>query len=151
MNDLHTEEREDTSGNPLVCSQIRCLAAVWLPCVREKALPCLILSRCALSMWRIQVFICLFHQLDYFNSIQDYLYSAFHETIAAKQLYRKFSFYNRFIYCRNLIYLTYGKIWLILYILWGVGITSSQVFGHLRSFSWLCYSRYYQESRVVRP
>ncbi len=46
-----------------------------------------------------------------------------------------------FIYCRNLIYLTYGKIWLILYIvwglasiLWGVGIISSWVFGHLRSF-----------------
>ncbi len=29
-----------------------------------------------------------------FNSIQDYLYSAFYETIVAKQLYRKFSFYN---------------------------------------------------------
>ncbi len=68
------------------------------------------------------------------NSNQDYLYSAFHETIVAKQLYRKLRFYNRFIYCRNLIYLTYGKIWLILYILWGVGIISSQVFGHLGSF-----------------
>ncbi len=67
-------------------------------------------------------------------SIQDYLYRAFHETIIAKQLYRKLSFYNRFIYYRNLIYLTYGKIWLILYILWGVGIISSQMFGHLGSF-----------------
>ncbi len=28
----------------------------------------------------------------------------------------------------------YGKIWLILYIVWGVGIISSQVFGHLGSF-----------------
>ncbi len=69
-----------------------------------------------------------------FNSIQDYLYSAFHETIVAKQPYRKLSFYNRFIYCKNLIYLTYGKIWLILYILRGVGIISSHVFGHLGSF-----------------
>ncbi len=67
-------------------------------------------------------------------SIQDYLYRAFHETIIVKQLYRKLSFYNRFIYYRNLIYLTYGKIWLILYILWGVGIISSQMFGHLGSF-----------------
>ncbi len=48
-----------------------------------------------------------------------------------------------FIYCRNLIYLTYGKIWLILYTVWGlassvvlggVGIISSQVFSHLGSF-----------------
>ncbi len=45
-----------------------------------------------------------------FNSIQVYLYSAFYDTIVAKQLYRKLSFYNIFIYCRNLIYLTYGKI-----------------------------------------
>ncbi len=52
----------------------------------------------------------------YIYSIQDYLYSAFHDTIVAKQLYRKLSFYNRFVYCRNLIYLTNGKIWLILYI-----------------------------------
>ncbi len=28
--------------------------------------------------------------------IQDYLYSAFHDTINVKQLYRKLSFYNRF-------------------------------------------------------
>ncbi len=33
-----------------------------------------------------------------FNSIQFYLYSAFHETIFAKQLYRKLSFFNRCIY-----------------------------------------------------
>ncbi len=45
------------------------------------------------------------------NSIQVYLYSAFYDTIVAKQLYRELSFYNIFIYCRNLIYLTYGKIW----------------------------------------
>ncbi len=44
----------------------------------------------------------------------DYLYSIFYDTIVAKQLYRKLSFYNRFIYCRNLIYLTYNNIWLIL-------------------------------------
>ncbi len=37
-----------------------------------------------------------------FNSIQDYLYSDFYDTVVAKQLYRKLSFYNRFIYCRNL-------------------------------------------------
>ncbi len=60
-----------------------------------------------------------------FNSIQDYLYSAFHDTIIAKQLYRKLSFYKRCIYRINLIYLTYGNIWLILYIFWGVGIISS--------------------------
>ncbi len=53
-----------------------------------------------------------------FNSIQDYLYSAFYDTIIAKQLYRKLCFYNIFIYRRNLIYLTYGNIWLILYIIW---------------------------------
>ncbi len=29
-----------------------------------------------------------------FNSIQDYLYSAFYNSIFAKQLYRKLSFYN---------------------------------------------------------
>ncbi len=51
----------------------------------------------------------------YFNSIQDYLHSAFYDTIVAKQLYRKLRFYNRFIYCRNVIYLPYGKIWLIVY------------------------------------
>ncbi len=44
------------------------------------------------------------------NSIQDYLYSAFYDTGVAKQLYRKLRFWNRFIYCRNVIYLTYGKI-----------------------------------------
>ncbi len=41
------------------------------------------------------------------------------------------------------MYLTYGKIWLILYIVWGLAssvvlrrvvIVSSQVFSHLRSF-----------------
>ncbi len=42
-----------------------------------------------------------------FSSVQVYLYSAFYDTIVAKQLYRKLSFYNIFIYCRNLIYLTY--------------------------------------------
>ncbi len=77
------------------------------------------------------------------DSSQDYLYSAFYNTIVAKELYRKLNFYNRFIYCRNLICLTYGKMCLILYtiwglasseVLWGVGIISSQVFGHLRSF-----------------
>ncbi len=38
--------------------------------------------------------------------IQDYLHSAFF----------KLSFYNIFIYCKSLIYLTYGNIVLILYI-----------------------------------
>ncbi len=49
----------------------------------------------------------------FYNSIQIqvYLYSAFYNTIVAKQLYRKLSFYNIFIYRRNLIYLTFGKIW----------------------------------------
>ncbi len=60
--------------------------------------------------------------------------SAFYDTIVAKQLYWKLRFYNRFIYCRNLIYLTCDTIWLILYIVWGVGIIFSQVFGHLGSF-----------------
>ncbi len=69
-----------------------------------------------------------------FNSIQVYLYSAFYDTIVAKQLYRKLSFNNIFIYCRNLIYLTYGTNLAILYVVWGVGIISSQVFGHLRLF-----------------
>ncbi len=32
------------------------------------------------------------------------------------------------------IVLYIDKIWLILYIIWGVGMISSQVFGHLRSF-----------------
>ncbi len=52
--------------------------------------------------------------------IQDYLYSVFYKTISAKR------FYNRFIYCSNLIYLTYGIIWLILYIVWGV-VRSSRI------------------------
>ncbi len=46
-----------------------------------------------------------------FNSIQVYLYNAFYDTIVAKQLYRKLSLYNIFIYCRNLICLTYDEIW----------------------------------------
>jgi len=72
------------------------------------------------SVFFLVLFGCLFflnftEPLDHkLNSIQDYLYSAFHDTIVAKQLYRKLSFYNRFIYCRNLIYLTSDKIWLIL-------------------------------------
>ncbi len=52
----------------------------------------------------------VFIQVSLNNSIQDYLYCAFYDTIVAKQLYRKLSFYNIFIYCRNLMYLTYGKI-----------------------------------------
>ncbi len=76
-----------------------------------------------------------------FDSIQDYLYRVFYDTIVAKQLYRKLSFCNRFIYCRNLIYFIYGKMWLILYTVWGLGIISSQVFGHLRSFKgWILFS-----------
>ncbi len=83
-----------------------------------------------------------------FNSIQDYLYSAFYDAIVAKQLYRKLCFYNIFIYCRNLIYLTYGKIWLILHTLWGIVIISSQVFGHLRSFKgWIQTEAWVNPSR----
>ncbi len=97
----------------------------------------------------IHIQICIqadvFNLLNKFDSIQDYLYSAFHDKIVAKQLYRKLSFYNRFMYCRNLIYLTYWKKKkkIILYtvwglasseVLWGFGIISSHVFGHLRSF-----------------
>ncbi len=48
------------------------------------------------------------HYLLHYISIQYYLYSAFHDTIVAKQLYRKLSFYNRFIYFRNLLY--YDKL-----------------------------------------
>ncbi len=77
-----------------------------------------------LSLGIEPMILALLYQLSYrkavyiqFNSIQDYLYSAFHDTIVAKQLYRKLSSCNRFIFCRNLIYLTYDKIWLILYIL----------------------------------
>ncbi len=93
--------------------------------------------------WREYANICIFKSLFEY-SFQDNLYSAFYDTIVAKQLYMKWSYYNIFIYCRNLIYLTYGKLWLILYIvwgwassevIWGVGIFSSQVFeDHLRSF-----------------
>ncbi len=69
-------------------------------------------------------------------SIQVYLYSAFYDTIVAKQLYRNLSFHNIFI-------LHIFNLWLILVnsvfslrvgFLWGVVIVSSQVFGHLRSF-----------------
>ncbi len=65
---------------------------------------------CVLSQkyWRFPEKICLYTK---FNSIQVSLYSAFYDTIVAKQLYRKLSFCNIFIYCWNLIYLTYGKIW----------------------------------------
>ncbi len=58
--------------------------------------------------------VCLFNSSF---SIQVYLYSAFYNTIVAKPLYRKLSLYNRFIYCRNLIYFNNGTIWLILYTL----------------------------------
>ncbi len=39
-----------------------------------------------------------------------------YDSIVAKQLYRTLIFHNIFIYCRNLIYLTYGKIWLNSYV-----------------------------------
>ncbi len=72
------------------------------------------------------------HLYAFNSSIQDYLYSAFYDTTVVKLLYWKLSFYNRFIYCRNLIYLTYGKMWLILCtsseVHLRVGIISSQVF-----------------------
>ncbi len=50
-------------------------------------------------------------------SIQDYLYRAFYDTIIVKQLYRKLSLFNRFIYCRNLIHLTYIQIIIIIIII----------------------------------
>ncbi len=65
----------------------------------------------------IYIYIYIYNDIFLLYSIQDYLYSAFYDIIDAKQLYRKLRFYNRFIYYRNLIYLTNGKIWLILYIL----------------------------------
>ncbi len=74
-----------------------------------------------LSLLKCSTFNALHFLTIQLNSIQDYLYRAFHETIVAKQLYIKLSFYNRFIYSRNLIYVTYGKMWLILYTVWGVG------------------------------
>ncbi len=55
-------------------------------------------------------------QQTQFNSIQVYLYSAFYDTIIAKQLYRKLSFYSIFIYCRNLIYLNLWQNLVILYV-----------------------------------
>ncbi len=67
---------------------------------------------------KIHIFFILIGSFFCVKNIQfnaDYLYSVFYDTIVAKQLYRKLSFYNRFIYSRNLIYLTYGNIWLILY------------------------------------
>ncbi len=109
-------KRFSPRGNPL------CMIKVTRRCLR------------ALDMWRNMSKACLRHASDgcishqlgsghewppcprsvegspshVAHSIQDYLYSAFYDTIIAKQLYRKLSFYNRFIYCRNLIYLTYG-------------------------------------------
>ncbi len=59
----------------------------------------------------------------------------FYDKIVANQLYMKLSFYNRFIYCRNLIYLTYGKMWLILYIVWG--LASSEFLNN----NWTCPNR----------
>ncbi len=65
-------------------------------------------------------------------SIQEYLYSAFYDM---KQLYRKLSFHNIFIYCRHLTYLTYDyfcmlsegwlppKVWHHLF----SGVRSSQI------------------------
>ncbi len=73
---------------------------------------------------------CALYQYIQFNS-RLFAKRFFYDTIFAKQLYRKLRFYNRFIFCRNLIYLTYGNIWLILYTVWGVGIISSQVFGQI--------------------
>ncbi len=60
---------------------------------------------CHLLLWSKLKFQHHYSSLQ-FNSIQDYLYSAFHDTIVATQLYRKLSFYNRFIYFWNLIYLS---------------------------------------------
>ncbi len=74
------------------------------------------------------------------------LYSLFYDSIVAQQLYRKLSFYNIFIFWRNLIHFYLCLNLVILYIVWwlassevlrGVGIISSQVFGHLRSFKGL--------------
>ncbi len=53
--------------------------------------------------------LCLL-MLNWYFSIQVYLYCAFYNAIVAKQLYRKLSFHNIFIYFRNVIYLTYGSM-----------------------------------------
>ncbi len=64
------------------------------------------------------------------------MYSAYYDTIIAKQLYSKLSYYNIFIYCRNLIHLTYSKKKInSIYRPNGSASVSSQVFGHLRSFN----------------
>ncbi len=86
-----------------------------------------------------------------FISIQDYLYSAFHKTIIAKQLYRKLSFYNKFIYCRNLMYLTYDKIWLIVYTGAGhiIRISSKSWFISLIPFKkWNLYNVYIHSTQT---
>ncbi len=49
------------------------------------------------------------------------------------------------------MYWTYGKMLLILYIIWGVGIISSQVFGHLGSFKgWMKYKLPFKSLGSVR-
>ncbi len=107
--------------NAFTCG-VTCMQCVCVTTSNQRKFSSFLLSQSAhvsssmLSQWRsLALWPMTCH--NKFNSTQDYSYSAFHETIVAKQLYRKLSFYNRFIYCRNLMYLTYGKILLILYIL----------------------------------
>ncbi len=75
-----------------------------------------------------------------FNKIQDYLHRVFYDTIVAKQLYKKLHFYNRFIYCRSLIYLTYGKMRLNLYIVWGLYTGSLYSWSTAKALLWPPYS-----------
>ncbi len=116
--------------NALIAFVFACVCK-WMDGWMEHMTP---IFRCLIILWDSS------NWRTIFNSIQDYLYSAFYDTIVAKQLYRKLSFYNISIYCRNLIYFylmaKFGNsvCCLRVGILWGVGIISSQVFGHLRSF-----------------
>ncbi len=61
----------------------------WKLCHNEKIL-------IGLKMWNktLKCFLPVFVIFNLFNSIQVYLYSAFYDTIVAKQIYRKLSFYN---------------------------------------------------------
>ncbi len=110
-----------------------CNNCSFVPSIYHIVLSIILCNYCSFILSIVSFYPSFYLSVCLFISIQDYLYSAFYDTIVAKQLYRKLSFYNRFIYCRNLIYLTCDTIWLILYIVW-VGIIFSQVFGHLGSF-----------------
>ncbi len=104
----------------------------------------MLLTMFLFQKWLVALFLKMSERgASWFNSIKvnsikitkHYLYSAFYDTIAAKQLYRKCSFCNRFIFCRNLVNIFNLRQNLVnsVYCL-RVWIISSQVFGHLRSF-----------------